>query len=254
MFAQKSGKYVKNKPKQVIVVAGSFKLLHHAHVLLFSSVSCQLHDMNFVCTLYLSFPPLLSSSVLSSSLFLSHSLTFFLSPPLSLHSSLRLLLDHGGSAGQIAAPVSPHAQKHLTSELCWKAADRDERANLWWAGRRQPVQRISDLQAVVPHHQRQRAAVEETVFAGQSCLSEGGGQGPKGRPVLEGQWIHSNFQKLVKEPVNLLMAILSFDLRILSFSFKKKKRFSVLIKTTLSTFTLQHRSPEAVNPEEPWRV
>lgn len=60
------------------------------------------------------------------------------------------------------------------------------------------------------------------MFAGQSCLSEGGGQGPKGRLVLEGQSIHSDFQKFVEELVNLLMAFLSFDLRILSFSFKKK--------------------------------
>lgn len=68
--------------------------------------------------------------------------------------------------------------------------------------------------------------MEETVCAGQSCLSEGGGQGPKGRPVLEGQSIHSDFQKFVEEPVNLLMAFLSFDLRILSFSFKKKNFLS----------------------------
>lgn len=168
-------------------------------------------------SLPLSFPPL--SSSLISPLFLSPP---FSSLPLSIHSPLRLLLDHGGSAGQLAAPVSPPTQNHLTSELCWKTADRDERADLWWAGCCQPVQRISDLQVVVPHHWRQRAAVEETVFAGQSCLSEGGGQGPKGRLVLEGQSIHSDFQKFVEELVNLLMAFLSFDLRILSFSFKKK--------------------------------
>lgn len=65
MFAQKSVKYVKNKPKQVIVVAGSFKLLHHARVccclaqLAVNSMIC----ISFCISLYplfslpLSFPP-----------------------------------------------------------------------------------------------------------------------------------------------------------------------------------------------------
>lgn len=46
--------------------------------------------------------------------------------------------------------------------------------------------------------------------AGQSCLSEGGGQGPEGRPVLEGRSIHTDFQKFVGEPVNVLAGIFVF--------------------------------------------
>lgn len=103
MFAQKSVKYVKNKPKP-IVVAGFFKLASCTCVLLFSSVSCQLHDMYFVSllppssvfpspflpSLPLSFLPLSSSLLLYLFILLSGCCWIMVvmqdnSPPLCLH-------------------------------------------------------------------------------------------------------------------------------------------------------------------------
>lgn len=48
------------------------------------------------------------------------------------------------------------------------------------------MQRDRDLQTVALHHSGQRAAVEESVPAGPSRLSERGGQRQERRPVLEG--------------------------------------------------------------------
>lgn len=95
------------------------------------------------------------------------------------------MLDHGAGGRVPQAP--PPAQARVASELRRDAADGDERADLRGAGRRQPVQRLADLPPVAPHHRGQRGAVEETVSAAQGRLPEGGGRGPQGRPVLEGQ-------------------------------------------------------------------
>lgn len=73
-----------------------------------------------------------------------------------------------------------------TSQLCRDAADRNEREDLWRAGRGEPVQRGEDLQAVASDHRAERAAVEEAVPDGPSHLPEGGRQRPETRPLLEG--------------------------------------------------------------------
>lgn len=81
------------------------------------------------------------------------------------------------------------------SQLCRNTADRDEREDLWWAGCWESVQRLMHLQAVARHHRRERPAVEEAVSAGQSCLSEGGGQGQDRRLVLEGGFSDKRHQQ-----------------------------------------------------------
>lgn len=81
------------------------------------------------------------------------------------------------------------------SQLCWNAADRDEREDLRRAGRWESVQRLVHLQAVARHHRRERPAVEEAVSAGQSRLPEGGGQGQDRRLVLEGGFSDKRHQQ-----------------------------------------------------------